>query len=52
MTIRDAFVAKNYLEAIEVKRRNLLVEQFLSFAELQVVDQQPMYMRDWLKKLD
>ena len=52
MTIRDAFVAKNYLEAIELKRLNLLVEQFLSFAELQVVDQRPMYMRDWVKKLD
>lgn len=34
MTIKDAFVAKNYLEAIELKRLNLLVEQFLSFAEL------------------
>ncbi len=52
MTIKDAFVAKNYLEAIELKRLNLLVEQFLSFAELQVVDQKPMYMADWVKKLD
>ena len=52
MTMRDAFVAKNYLEAIELKRLNLLVEQFLSFAELQVVDQKPMYMADWVKKLD
>ena len=44
MTLRDAYIAKNYLEAIELKRLNLLVEQFLSFAELQVVDQRPMYM--------
>ncbi|MXX51714.1 MAG: virulence RhuM family protein, partial [Chloroflexi bacterium] len=35
MTVQDAFVAKNYLEALELKRLNLLVEQFLSFAELQ-----------------
>ena len=35
-----------------MKRLNLLVEQFLSFAELQVVDQRPMYMADWVKKLD
>ena len=52
MTVQDAFVAKNYLEAIELKRLNLLVEQFLSFAELQVVDQRPMYMADWVKKLN
>lgn len=52
MTLRDAYIAKNYLEAIELKRLNLLVEQFLSFAELQVVDQKPMYMTDWVKKLD
>ena len=52
MTIKDAFVAKNYLEVIELKRLNLLVEQFLSFAELQVVDQKPMYMKDWVRKLD
>jgi hypothetical protein len=52
MTVQDAFVAKNYLEAIELKRLNLLVEQFLAFAELQVVDQRPMYMADWVRKLD
>ena len=52
MTVQDAFVAKNYLEFIELKRLNLLVEQFLSFAELQVVDMRPMYMTDWVKKLD
>ncbi|MCE2473442.1 MAG: virulence RhuM family protein [Anaerolineae bacterium] len=52
MTLRDAYIAKNYLEAIELKRLNLLVEQFLSFAELQVVDQRPMYMTDWVNKLD
>ncbi len=52
MTVRDAYIAKNYLAAIELKRLNLLVEQFLSFAELQVVDQRPMYMADWVSKLD
>lgn len=31
---------------------NLLVEQFLSFAELQSVEQRVMYMKDWLVKLD
>ncbi len=31
---------------------NLLVEQFLSFAELQSVEQRVMYMKDWISKLD
>jgi len=52
MTLRDAFVAKNYLEAIELKRLDLLVEQFLSYAQLQVVEQNPMRMGDWVTKLD
>ncbi len=52
MTLRDAYIAKNYLEAIELKRLNLLVEQFLAYAELQVVDMRPMYMADWVEKLD
>lgn len=52
MTLRDAFVAKNYLEAIELKRLDLLVEQFLSYAQLQVVEQNPMRMADWVTKLD
>ena len=52
MTLQDAFVAKNYLEAIELKRLDLLVEQFLSYAQLQVVEQNPMRMADWVRKLD
>ena len=35
-----------------MKRLNLLVEQFLSFAELQSVEQRVMYMKDWVEKLD
>ncbi len=52
MTIQDAYIAKNYLVSHELKRLNLLVEQFLAFAELQVVDQRAMYMEDWVDKLD
>lgn len=29
-----------------------MVEQFLSFAELQAVERRVMYMADWVKKLD
>ena len=31
---------------------NLLVEQYLAFAELQADENEAMYMRDWIKKLD
>ena len=47
-----AQIAKNYLEELELKRLNLLVEQFLSFAELQSVEQRVMYMKDWIQKLN
>jgi hypothetical protein len=52
ITREQAEIAKNYLEELELKRLNLLVEQFLSFAELQSVEQRIMYMKDWIKKLD
>ena len=52
ITREQAIVAKNYLEELELKRLNLLVEQFLSFAELQSVEKRVMYMKDWISKLD
>ncbi len=52
ITREQAQIAKNYLEELELKRLNLLVEQFLSFAELQSVEQRVMYMKDWIYKLD
>ncbi len=52
ITREQAEIAKNYLEELELKRLNLLVEQFLSFAELQSVERRVMYMNDWIKKLD
>ena len=52
ITREQAEIAKNYLEELELKRLNLLVEQFLSFAELQSVEKRVMYMKDWIKKLD
>lgn len=48
ITREQAEVAKNYLQELELKRLNLLVEQFLSFAELQSVEQRVMYMRNWM----
>jgi hypothetical protein len=52
ITSDDAKVAKNYLEELELKRMQLLADQFLSYAELQVVEKRAMYMVDWLRKLD
>jgi len=52
ITREQAQIAKNYLEELELKRLNLLVEQFLSFAELQSVEQRVMHMKDWIHKLD
>jgi hypothetical protein len=52
VTREQAEIAKNYLEELELKRLNLLVEQFLSFAELQSVEKRVMYMKDWNAKLD
>lgn len=49
---RDAKIAKNYLKELELKKLSLLVEQFLSFAELKSLEKEFMYMRDWIKKLD
>ena len=31
---------------------NLLVSQFLDFAELQALEQRPMTMQDWISELD
>jgi hypothetical protein len=52
ITREQAEIAKNYLAELELKRLNLLVEQFLSYAELQSVEERLMYMKDWLEKLD
>jgi hypothetical protein len=48
----DVTVAKNYLSEDELKQLNLLVEQYLAFAEMQAQAKKPMYMKDWIKKLN
>ena len=52
ITREQAEIAKNYLEEMELRRLNLLVEQFLSYAELRSVEEQVTSMKDWLIKLD
>ncbi|MBE9468447.1 MAG: virulence RhuM family protein [Bacteroidetes bacterium] len=45
-------IAKNYLNEDEIKLLGLLVEQYLAFAETMAQQQTPMYMRDWIARLD
>ncbi len=52
ITRDDVKIAKNYLSEIELQRLNLLVSQFLDFAELQALEQIPMSMQDWIAALD
>ena len=52
ITRDDVKIAKNYLTEIELTRLNLLVSQFLDFAELQALEQREMRMADWIAALD
>ncbi|MCL1879682.1 MAG: virulence RhuM family protein [Actinomycetia bacterium] len=52
ITKDDVKIAKNYLSEIELQRLNLLVSQFLDFAEFQALEQNPMTMADWVSALD
>lgn len=45
-------IAKNYLNENEIKLLGLLVEQYLAFAETMAQQQVPMYMKDWIERLD
>ena len=51
-TIEEAAIAKNYLAADELEALNRIVTAYLEFAELQALNRQPMYMRDWIAKLE
>ncbi|HPS31210.1 MAG TPA: RhuM family protein [bacterium] len=48
----DVTVAKNYLNENEIKLLGLIVEQYLAFAEAMAQQHQPMYMKDWINRLD
>lgn len=52
VTKDDVKIAKNYLTEKELQRLNLMVSQFLDFAELQALDENPMKMQDWIEALD
>lgn len=48
----DITVAKNYLSHDELDLLNRIVSSYLDFAEIQALKRRPMYMKDWIKKLD
>jgi hypothetical protein len=48
----EIMTAKNYLTEDELKILNRIVNTYLDFAELQALRKKPMYMKDWVNKLD
>jgi hypothetical protein len=52
ITKEDVSIAKNFLNEKELQILNLIVGQYLDFAELQAIDQKTMTMKQWISKLD
>src|SRR3989304_50585 len=48
----DVAIAKNYLNEKELEILNRIVSALLCFCELQALEHKPMYMKDWIAKLD
>ena len=48
----DVEVAKNYLNEKEIDALNKIVTAYLDIAEVHVLNQEPMYMKDWLETID
>jgi hypothetical protein len=48
----EAGIAKNYLNSEELDMLNRIVMAYLEFAEIQALERKPMYMSDWIAKLD
>ncbi len=51
-TKQEAEIAKNYLTEPELNILNRIVTAFLEIAEIQALNQTPMYMKDWIEQLD
>ena len=49
---REISIAKNYLKEGEIKLLGLIVEQYLAFAETMALENTPMYMKEWISRLD
>ena len=51
-TKQEVGIAKNYLNQEELTVLNRMVTAYLEVAELQALNRKPMYMKDWLARLD
>lgn len=51
-TKAEAAVAKNYLDADELKRLNTLVSAYFDAAEFRAMNHEPTHMKDWLGHLE
>ncbi len=51
-TLKEAFIAKNYLSTDELKVLNNIVSGYFDFAEIQAMRHVPMYMSDYIAQLD
>ncbi|MFN8698794.1 MAG: virulence RhuM family protein [Flavobacteriales bacterium] len=51
-TRQEAEVAKNYLTEDELNILNRMVTAYLELAELQALNRKPMYMKEWIGRLD
>lgn len=51
-TQQETEIAKNYLNEKELNVLNRMVTAYLEVAELQALNQTPMYMKDWVERLN
>ncbi|OFX53865.1 MAG: cell filamentation protein Fic [Bacteroidetes bacterium GWA2_30_7] len=51
-TKHETEIAKNYLNEEELNMLNRMVTAYLELAELQALNRKPMYMKDWIERLD
>ena len=49
---KDTEIAKNYLDADELRVLNNLVSGYFDFAEISAIEHRPMYMKDYIQQLD
>jgi len=49
---QESSIAKNYLNEEELNVLNRIVTAYIEVAEIQALNQKPMYMKDWISRLD
>jgi len=49
---KDIGIAKNYLKENELKKLNNIVSAYFDLAEVKAINQELMYMQDWIAQLD